>query len=157
MNRTYAYLRNDRKIKFRMVSAQHLINEAPETPCNVNQPRLKRATFHRGLLLVTFNVVFLFHGTIAKVYTPKKPIKHAHVKEVMWCFFLKIIILCIWCNRICWHALIFNKTHYFSNNVHYCRSSMPCLSPSDKRSLLWLANWHSALWLAEHHKHSSEM
>ncbi len=29
--------------------------------------------------------------------------------------------------------------------------------PSDKRSLLWLANWPSALWLAEHHKHSSEM
>ncbi len=25
-------------------------------------------------------------------------------------------------------------------------------SPSDKCSLLWLANWHSALWLAEHHK-----
>ncbi len=24
--------------------------------------------------------------------------------------------------------------------------------PSDKRSLLWLANRHSALWLAEHHK-----
>ncbi len=24
--------------------------------------------------------------------------------------------------------------------------------PSDKRSLLWLPNWHSALWLAEHHK-----
>ncbi len=23
--------------------------------------------------------------------------------------FLKIIILCIWCNRICWHALIFIK------------------------------------------------
>ncbi len=23
--------------------------------------------------------------------------------------FLKIIILCIWCNRICWHALIFKK------------------------------------------------
>ncbi len=30
MNRTYAYLRNDRKIKFRMVSAQHFINEAPD-------------------------------------------------------------------------------------------------------------------------------
>ncbi len=29
--------------------------------------------------------------------------------------------------------------------------------PSDKRSLLWLANWHSALWLAEHHKQESEM
>ncbi len=29
MNRTYAYLRNDRKIKFRIVSAQHFINEAP--------------------------------------------------------------------------------------------------------------------------------
>ncbi len=28
MNRTYAYLRNDRKIKFRMVSVQHFINEA---------------------------------------------------------------------------------------------------------------------------------
>ncbi len=24
--------------------------------------------------------------------------------------------------------------------------------PLDKQSLLWLANWHSALWLAEHHK-----
>ncbi len=24
--------------------------------------------------------------------------------------------------------------------------------PSDKHSLLWLANWHSALWFAEHHK-----
>ncbi len=29
--------------------------------------------------------------------------------------------------------------------------------PSDKHSLLWLANWLSALWLAEHHKHESEM
>ncbi len=38
-----------------------------------------------------------------------------------------------------------------SNTVFY---KVP---PSDKRSLLWLANWHSALWLAEHHKHSSEM
>ncbi len=40
---------------------------------NVNPPRLIRATFHRGLLLVTFNVVFLLHGTIAKVYTCKSP------------------------------------------------------------------------------------
>ncbi len=29
--------------------------------------------------------------------------------------------------------------------------------PSDKRSLLWLANWQSAFWLVEHHKHESEM
>ncbi len=29
MNQTYAYSRYDRKIKFRMVSAQHFINEAP--------------------------------------------------------------------------------------------------------------------------------
>ncbi len=29
--------------------------------------------------------------------------------------------------------------------------------PSNKCSLLWLANWPSALWLAEHHKHVSEM
>ncbi len=28
---------------------------------------------------------------------------------------------------------------------------------SDKHSLLWLANWLSALWLAEHQKHVSEM
>ncbi len=29
--------------------------------------------------------------------------------------------------------------------------------PSDKHSLLWLANWPRALWLAEHHKHELEM
>ncbi len=29
MNCTYAYLINDRKIKFRMLSAQHFINEVP--------------------------------------------------------------------------------------------------------------------------------
>ncbi len=29
MNHTYAYSRDDRKIKFRMLSAQHFINEAP--------------------------------------------------------------------------------------------------------------------------------
>ncbi len=29
--------------------------------------------------------------------------------------------------------------------------------PFHKCSLLWLANWHSALWLAEHHKHELEM
>ncbi len=40
---------------------------------------------------------------------------------------LKIIILCIWCNRKCWHALMFKK-HYFSNTVHYCSFSMPRLS-----------------------------
>ncbi len=39
-----------------------------------------------------------------------------------------------------------------------CPASLKCLvfynvPPSDKHSLLWLANWHSAFWLAEHHKH----
>ncbi len=29
MNHTYAYLRDDHKINFRMVSVQHFINEAP--------------------------------------------------------------------------------------------------------------------------------
>ncbi len=29
MNHSYAYLRDDRKINFKMVSAQHFINEAP--------------------------------------------------------------------------------------------------------------------------------
>ncbi len=31
MNQTYAYSRYDRKIKFRMVSVQHFINEAPRS------------------------------------------------------------------------------------------------------------------------------
>ncbi len=55
-----------------------------------------------------------------------KSVSGNRFKGVIWCF-LKIIILCIWCNRICWHALM-SKTHYFSNTVHYCRSSMPRLS-----------------------------
>ncbi len=43
-----------------------------------------------------------------------------------------------------------------------CPASLKCLffykvPPSYKHSLLWLANWHSALWLAEHRKHESEM
>ncbi len=32
---------------------------------------------------------------------------------------LKIIILCIWFNRICWLASNVQKTHYLSNTVHY--------------------------------------
>ncbi len=39
-----------------------------------------------------------------------------------------IIILCIWCNRICCHALMFKKHIIFSSTVHYCRSSMSRLS-----------------------------
>ncbi len=40
---------------------------------------------------------------------------------------------------------------------HLCPASLKRVvfykvPPSDKCSLLWLANWHSALWLAEHHK-----
>ncbi len=46
--------------------------------------------------------------------------------------------------------------------VVLCRASLKLVvfykgPPSDKRSLLWMAIWHSALWLAEHHKHVSEM
>ncbi len=29
--------------------------------------------------------------------------------------------------------------------------------PSDKHSVLWLANWPRALWSAKHHKHESDM
>ncbi len=39
------------------------------------------------------------------------------------------------------------------SNVSF--STKPLLS--NKCSLLWLANWPSALWLAEHHKHALEM
>ncbi len=38
-----------------------------------------------------------------------------NIKGVIWCF-LKIIILCIRCNRICWHALMFKNTLFFK----YC-------------------------------------
>ncbi len=75
--------------------------------------------------------------------------------------FLKIIILCIWCNRICWHALMFQKHIIFQ--ILYiivgplCPASLKRFifykdPPSDKHSLLWLANWPRALWLAEYHK-----
>ncbi len=40
---------------------------------------------------------------------------------------LKIIILCIWCNRIYWDPLMLKKLIVL-NTVHYCRSSMPRLS-----------------------------
>ncbi len=53
-----------------------------------------------------------------------------------------IIILCIWCNRICWHALMFKK-HYISHTVHYCRSSMPRLS----QTLRFLQN--PSFWQAQ--------
>ncbi len=63
---------------------------------------------------------------------------------------LKIIILCIWCNRIHWHALMLIKHIIFQILyiivVHLCPVS-----------LLWLSNWPSALWLAEHHKHNREL
>ncbi len=42
--------------------------------------------------------------------------------------FLKIIILCIWCNRMLLTCFNVQKTHNFSNTVHYCRSSMPRLA-----------------------------
>ncbi len=45
---------------------------------------------------------------------------------------LKIIILCIWRNRICWHALMFKKHIIFSDTVHYCSSSMPRLSQTHR-------------------------
>ncbi len=69
---------------------------------------------------------------------------------------LKIIILCIWCNRICKH-IIFQILYIIVGPL--CPASLkPFVSnkvlPSEKNSLLWLANWPSALWLAEHHKHT---
>ncbi len=73
--------------------------------------------------------------------------------------FLKIIILCIWCNRICWHDLMFKKHIIFQILyiivVPLCPASLKHFvfykaPPSDTHSLLWLASWHSALWLAEH-------
>ncbi len=81
-------------------------------------------------------------------------------KGVIWCF-LKIII---WCNRISWHALMFKKHIIFQMlyiiEVPLCPASVIHVifykaPPSDKSSLLWLANWPSALWLAEDRKCNS--
>ncbi len=68
--------------------------------------------------------------------------------------FLNIIIFRIWCNRICWHALMFKK-HIIFKILHIiigplCPSSLKRFifykdPPSDKHSLLWLANWPRAL------------
>ncbi len=66
--------------------------------------------------------------------------------------FLKIIILCIWCNRICWHALMLKKHMIFQ--ILYiivgplCPASLKRfvlykVPPSDKHNLLWLGNWPS--------------
>ncbi len=75
--------------------------------------------------------------------------------------FLNIIILCIWCNRICRHVLMFKKHRIFQ--ILYiivgplCPASLKRfifykVPPSNKRSLHWLANWPRALWFAKHHK-----
>ncbi len=67
----------------------------------------------------------------------------------------------IWCNIICCYALMLKKKNIIFKILYIILSPLcPAflkVPPSDKRSLLWLANWHSALWLAEHRKHSSEM
>ncbi len=64
---------------------------------------------------------------------------------------LKIIIWCIWCNRICWHALMFKKHIIFQILyiivVPLCPASLNHVvfykaPPSNKCCLLWLANWH---------------
>ncbi len=73
---------------------------------------------------------------------------------------LKIIILCVWCNRICWHALMLKHFFFKHCTLLYVLYASPLSNmavfykapPSDKCSLLWLANRPSALWLAEHHK-----
>ncbi len=52
--------------------------------------------------------------------------------------------------HIIFHILYIIVDNY---NNYYAPPLSNKVPPSDKRSLLWLANWHSALWLAEHHKH----
>ncbi len=80
--------------------------------------------------------------------------KYAHILKGSYYAFLKIIILCFWCNRICWNALMFKK-HIIFQTLYIivgplCPASFKCfvfckVPPSDKHGLLWLANWHSAL------------
>ncbi len=45
------------------------------------------------------------HVIAQSVFQPQKDVN----KKGSYDAFLKIIILCIWCNRICWHALMFKK------------------------------------------------
>ncbi len=58
------------------------------------------------------------------------------------------------------------KTHYFPHTVHYCCSSMPCLSETCRflqSSSFWearralIGQLSSALWLAEYLKRETEM
>ncbi len=59
MNQTYAYSSYDRKIKFRMVSAQHFINEAPgEVLCQMNTKEFGALyNLHRGAVDVQRKMV----------------------------------------------------------------------------------------------------
>ncbi len=58
------------------------------------------------------------------------------------------------------HALMFKKHIIFQILYIIVDPLCPTLKcfvfykvpPSNKHSLLWLANWPSALWLVEHHK-----
>ncbi len=55
------------------------------------------------------------------------------------------------------HIIFFDTKILYTIVGHLCPASLKLfifykVPPSDKHSLLWLANWHSALWLAEHHK-----
>ncbi len=59
------------------------------------------------------------------------------------------------------HKIIFQILYIIVGPLQY-PASIKCfvfykVPPSDKCSLLWLANWPRALWMSEHHKHESEM
>ncbi len=87
--------------------------------------------------------------------------KTANNKEVYLCSLkgsydaiLKTIILCMYEKHIIFQILCIIV-------VTLCPAPLKRVffykaPPSNKCSLLWLANWHSALWLAEH-KHTLEM
>ncbi len=59
MNHPYAYLRDDRKINFKMVSAQHFIDEAPElNPIEMLRKELKQAVHRKKTTILVEAVLY---------------------------------------------------------------------------------------------------
>ncbi len=108
-----------------------------------------------------YTIVYVHSCVCLAVNNPSTPGVIAALKG-SYDAILKIIILCIWCNIICWHNLMFKKLNIFQILyiivVPLCPASLKCVvfykvPLSNKCSLLWLANWPRALWLVEHHTH----
>ncbi len=81
-------------------------------------PWVKALRLHFNLILIVlFLILFWWHTELKlwklcwcpNIYRPDCILAYITILKGSYDAFLKIIILCIWCNRICWHALMFKK------------------------------------------------